>query len=178
MKRKQLVMLLHILQDQLLCKDSDWCDAADLEQIRFDLQTTLEKRDLHDFLRHMEESMPDADDPDAWDDFYNKRFRISFDNKTIELPMYADVYEGIFGTVEQFIEDEYTDGTNIAKAIRLYRSLLFVRTYTERLKELEAMDDIDLDAHHYNLHGLKDKMYEIIDDLVDYFKYQGGYNNG
>jgi hypothetical protein len=175
MKREDLLLMRRIINDVSFDGVCDSISVDDLNNLRINIQLDIEKRDLHDFLRHMEEAMPAADDEEAWDAFYNKPFRIVFDHKSIELPMDASVYENISGLIEQYIEEQYLDGPNIVKATRLYRSLLFVRTYIERLKKLEAADGIDPDAYHYNLHGLKDKMYEIIDDLIDYFKYQGGY---
>ena len=175
MKREDLLLMRRIVNDISFDGVCDSISIDDLNKLRWNLQMDIEKSDLHDFLRHMEESMPAADDEKAWDDFYNMPFRITFNHKSIEIPMDAMVYENVSNVIEQYIEEQYLDGPNMVKAAKLYRSLIFIRVYIERLKELEAMDDIDLDAHHYNLHGLKDKMYEIIDDLLDYFKYQGGY---
>ena len=177
MTRNNLITMRRIVNDISFDGVCDSISSDELNQLRFDLQIAIEKRDLQDFLRHMEEAMPADDNEDTWDAFYNKPFRITFDHKSVEIPMDATVYENISGLIEQYIEEQYLEGPNIVKAIKLYRSLVHVSVYIRRLKEIEATDDIDLDSHHYNLHGLKDKMYEIIDDLLDYFKYQGGYNN-
>lgn len=170
MERKTLTTMLRIVQDVVIDGVCDSVSIDDLNQLVFDLQIAIEKQQLKDFLVHVEDAMPVADDEASLDAFYDKPFRISFDGKYVEIPNNADTYQSIVDLVKTYIEDQYIDGPAFVKARNMYGHLTYAKVYLRRLKELEAMDDIDLDSHHHNLHGLKDKMNEIIDDLLEHFK--------
>jgi hypothetical protein len=170
MERKTLTTMLRIANDVVIDGVCDSVSIDDLNQLIFDLQIAIEKHDLKDFLVHVEDAMPINDDEQAWDDFYNKSFRITFDHKCVEIPNNADTYQSIVDLIKTYIEDQYLDGPAFVKSRNMYGHLMYAKTCINRLKELETMDVIDLDSHLHNLHGLKDKMYEIIDDLLEYFK--------
>lgn len=171
MKRKNLTTMLRIVQDINLDGTCGQYGIDEMNQLYTDLLIAIEEQDLKDFLIHVENAMPDADDEKAWDAFYSKSFRISFDGKSIELPMDATVYQNITNLLEEFIEDQYLDGRNFIKARKMYCCMLGIKTNLNRINEaIKDEHNFDNDAYHHAIHSIKDIMNKNIDELLEILK--------
>lgn len=171
MELKNLLLMRRIVNDICLDGVCDSVSIDDLNNLRVNLQIAIEKQDLKDFLIHVENAMPVADDEESWDAFYNKPFRISFDGKSIKLPMDATVYQNITNLLEEFIEDQYLDGRNFTKTRKMYCCMLGIKTNLNRINEaIKDEHNFDNDAYYLAIHDIKDIMSKNIDELLEILK--------
>lgn len=171
MKRKNLTTMLRIVQDINLDGTCDRYSIDEMNQLYTDLLIAIEEQDLKDFLIHVQDAMPTDDSEASWDAFYSKPFRISFDCKSVEIPMDATVYQNIIDLLEEYIEDQYLDGRTFVKSRKMYGHMMRIKTDLNRINDaIKDERDPDIDTYDHALYDIKDTMSNIIDELLEIFK--------
>ena len=110
MSMKTLNNLRKVVAEVVRKEDCDCLSVADLKSLQTLLGCEIQERSHRDFLTHINKTMPvaDCDNYDAeWDKFIQIEWTISFNGQTITIDNCAQVYQGIYDMLSDYIDEVY-----------------------------------------------------------------------
>ena len=80
-------------------------ELAKAERHVAELKAQIEEAEVRGFYFHIKNAMPDFEDCEALDEFYNTNWEISFGSRTLRLDNCAQVYQDIEALLENYMDD-------------------------------------------------------------------------
>lgn len=103
MKVKELRQLRMVLKQT----DIGCLTIAEVDSLIEALEREEYVQQIKDFKQHLDEAMPnDPDNDNAWNDFYEKDWSISFDGQAVKIENCASIYNAMTDFLDDYMQNE------------------------------------------------------------------------
>lgn len=95
-------------------EEIDFLSVKEVENLQQSLKYLAYNKDIEEFYQHLLDSMPDMPNStveeqeafdEAWEEFYETPFIISFGGRTVKINNEATIYQGIVDTLKEMIDN-------------------------------------------------------------------------